>query len=398
MGDGESSLIRDAKVYASDLDVDLDTAIYRLKLQEIAGELDAELATKEADIYAGLWIQHTSPFRIITQFTQSGEETIRPYVEGGPLDGVIEVQTANISLAELKAAQVAADRNIRNIKIPVESGINVFENRVELYVVERSQFDSTLQEVRIELPEYVKVITVSELSIRETDIFAGLALTTCTSGFSVVNSSGTKGIITAAHCSNSQSYNGTSLPFQGSAYGGSYDFQWHTAPGFTVRNLAYDGSGNRYIYSTKHRNNQALNSWVCKYGKTSGYTCGFITNKDFRPGDPSSWSATFILVHRDGVDLSSTGDSGGPWFLGNTAYGVHSGGVGDDAYYMAVNYVDYLDLTVLPVKVYLPLVLKDQSQSQAMGVGPELGNPYPPPNSETFPWDSLSDSQPDPYP
>jgi len=393
----DSALIQDAKTYASEMGVDLETALYRLKLQKAVGDLDAELSAKEVDTFAGLWIQHVPQFRVIVQFTQNGQETIRPYIENGVLEDIIDVRTANVSLSELEAAQATADRNIQNLKIPVESGINVFENRVELYVVERFRFDSALQESRTEFPEFVRVITVSELSVREMDIFAGLPLTTCTSGFSVMNSSGTKGIITAAHCSNSQSYNGTSLPFKASAYGGSYDVQWHTAPGFTVRNLAYDGSSNRYVYSTMHRNNQALNSWVCKHGKTTGYTCGFITNKNFRPGDPSSWSATFILVHRDGVDLSSTGDSGGPWFSGNIAYGVHTGGTGNDAYYMAVNYVDYLDLTVLPLKIYLPFILKDYNQSQSMS-GSGILSPEVLLNNDEVSRESPYGSQSDPYP
>lgn len=277
----------------------------------------------------------------------------------------------------------------------------MFENRVELYVIERSRFEGALQEARIEIPEHVKVITVSELSARETDIYAGLALYSCTSGFAVKNSSGTMGILTAGHCNDIQYYNGISLPMVGNeAYFGPYDFQWHTAPGFTVRNLAFDGTYNRYIYSTKHRNNQAINSWVCHYGMTSGYACGFIIDKNFKPGEPgSTWTPTYMLVHSDDVDLSALGDSGGPWFSGNTAYGVHSGGFVNynDAYYMAINYVDYLDLTVLLGKIYLPLILNEQSHSQTMS-GSGYTNPYPPPNNEIFPVYSSSDPQPNPYP
>jgi len=165
------------------------------------------------------------------------------------------------------------------------------------------------------------------------------------SGFSVKNSSGTKGITTAGHCDNSLSYEGTNLPFQGSLLGGSYDVQWHTAPGFTVRNLMYDGTNNRYVYSTKHRDDQELNEFVCKYGKITGFTCGYIIDKSFDPGP--DYIATFIRIHRDGVNLSEGGDSGGPWFSGNTAYGIHTHGIGDDAAYMAVNYISDLGVTVL---------------------------------------------------
>jgi len=341
----ENPLVRDAQVYASDQGISLDEAIRRLQLQRPIGELNAQLIANERDTFAGLWIQHDPEYRVIVQFTRDSEATIQPYIDNGPLADIVEVRTARVSLAQLEIAQSLVMKAIHDLGVTVNSGINVFENSVELYVIERSQLEAALQEANIQFPEYVKIITVKELSTPEVDIYAGLALSACTSGFSVKNSNGTKGITTAAHCPNSLSYNGTNLPFQGSAYGGSYDVQWHTAPGFTMRNLMYDGIYNRYVYSTKHRNNQALNEFVCKYGKTTGNTCGYIIDKNFDPG--ADYIATFIRVHRDGVNLSEPGDSGGPWFSGNTAYGIHTHGIGDDAAYMAVNYIDILGLTVL---------------------------------------------------
>jgi len=166
----EEALRRDSQEYASHFGVDLDEAVHRLKLQRPAGDLGAELAAKERDTFAGLWIQHTPEFRIIVQFSHDGEETIRAYIENGPLADIVEVRTANVSLAELEAAQAAAGLAIRELGIPVNSGINVFENRVELYVTERARFDAALREANIQLPDYVKVITVGELSTPEADI------------------------------------------------------------------------------------------------------------------------------------------------------------------------------------------------------------------------------------
>ena len=194
------------------------------------------------------------------------------------------------------------------------------------------------------------------------------------------NSNGVKGILTAAHCTDTISYLGVNLPFQNSAYGGPFDFQWHTAPGFDVRNLAYDGTNNRYIFSTKHHDNQAIGSWVCKHGAATGYTCGYISDKNYDPG--ANFTADFIRVHRDGVDLSSGGDSGCPWFFSNIAYGVHTGGIGDDSYYMAVNYIDFLGLSVLTNRIYLPIILNEQIRSQKAG-NPENVDPYPSPNEDT---------------
>jgi hypothetical protein len=299
------------------------------------------------------------------------------------------------TLKQLEAAQATTQFIIRNIDIPTNSGINVVENRVELYVVERSRFDVAMQDTRIQLPPQVKVVTVSELGVQETDIYGGLVLSACNSGFSVINLNGIKGITTAAHCPNLISYNGVNLTFRDEAYGGPYDFQWHTAPGFYVRNWVYDGSYNHYILWTKSRYNQAVGDWVCKHGVATGYTCGAIIDKNYYPGSPMN--STLIRIHSNGVNLSEPGDSGCPWFLGNTAYGSHVGGIGDDAYYMAINYIDYLGLSVLTDKLSLPIVLKGITMSLKEG-SPEFYNPYPSPNDKGTSIKSPSTPEPNPYP
>ncbi len=256
----------------------------------------------------------------------------------------------------------------------------------------------------MELPPEGNVITVSELAKSDRDVNAGLRLNAsngfdCTSGFSVVNSSGVKGILTAAHCYDSMTFNGTDLPFQGSAFGGPCDVQWHTAPGFNVRNLAYDGTNNRLILSSKHRDYQTLNEYVCKYGWASGYSCGNIIDKSFDPG--GAMNNTLIRVHNDdGVHLSEGGDSGGPWFSVNTAYGLHVGGIGDDAYYMAINYIDYLGLSVLTNPLifnYLPFLFFGEDQELNL-TNPMQVDPYPSPSDGWINDNPAFDGVTNPYP
>lgn len=237
----------------------------------------------------------------------------------------------------------------------MDSDINVFENRVEVYVVDRIRFNAAVQSGKVQLPDNVKIITVNQLAKRNVDIYGGLTLSPdCTSGFSVVNAGGTRGIATAGHCPNSMSYNGTNLPYQGELFRDSFDVQWHTAPGFTVRNkIRWSSDGlTRDITSKLERDQQMLNTYVCKYGRTTFYTCGNISSKDYCPTYVPSCDATFIRVNNNAgySNLSSGGDSGGPWFILNTAYGIHSGEPGPDpgdALYMAQNYVGGLGVTVI---------------------------------------------------
>ena len=47
-------------------------------------------------------------------------------------------------------------------------------------------------------------------------------------------------------------------------------------------------------------------------------------------------------MHNDSVDLAEPGDSGGLWFSGTSAFGIMTGDIepGNDADYMAINYID----------------------------------------------------------
>jgi hypothetical protein len=306
----DDALIMDAKAYSSAMGVDVNEAIRRLQLQDDIGELNRELTEKEGETFAGLWIQHQPEYRVIVMFTRDGDTTLQAY-QNGSLAGLVEAHTARATLKELEVAQSQAVQAVSNLGIRISSGINIPNNRAELYALDPVQLTAGLRKVDIQLPDNVDVVKFIELSKDVADIFGGKALTTCTSGFSVKNSSGTKGVTTAGHCSNTQSFNGVNLPWQNGTTGGLFDIQWHSAPGFTVRNLVFDGTYNRFIYSVKFRASQSVGEWVCKYGMTTGYACGTI----------ATTSQDGVNVRLDNMTVQG-GDSGGPWFWNNTAYGT----------------------------------------------------------------------------
>ena len=343
--DGEDidSATREANGYSAHLGVTLEEAQRRLALQTLAGDLDAELTDHEGQTFGGLWIEHTPEFRVVVQLTQDAQETVARHNNSDELAEVLDIRTVDVSLADLREAQSEATGAISSKAIPIESGIDIKGSKVKVYVAERDRLDNEIKGGGVTLPEKVDLVTVASMGQLEADIHGGLALSDCTSGFSVEASDGTKGITTAGHCVNDQAYDGTDLTFEDEEEETNYDIQWHTAPGFTVTNKIQTQSwgSTREITGTVGRSSQSIGSYVCKYGKTTHYTCGYISDKNFWP---DGFSPTFIRVDNSGVydDLSSRGDSGGPWFLLNDAYGTHFGSPGadpDDAIYMAVNYI-----------------------------------------------------------
>lgn len=337
----EDGLAKDAQVYANNMGISIDEAIHRFKLQDLAGELETDLSANYPETFAGLWLEHKPKFHIVASFTRHGQASAAPYIaSNSALEGMVEVRSAAKSLATLQKEQIQAMTAIRRAGIPADLEINVRENRVELKVAERNNFDMAVSRGDVRLPPGVKVITVPGLVVPESHgviIQGGVSLDRCTAGFSVKNPSGVTGLTTAAHCNNAQFIPGwftvgdTALRFRKELLRDRYDVQWHTAPNHTaIPKFVADWNIVRDVTAIKGRGSQVVGGYVCKYGATSGYTCGHISSKWVAPS-PShvpSPDATFIMVTADAgyADLSEPGDSGGPWFNSTTAYGVHVGG------------------------------------------------------------------------
>ena len=362
-GQAEDPFGPEAQSYAEDFGVTVDEARRRLGLQEEIGQLDSDLSTGEANTFAGLWIQHEPEFSVIVKFTENGTDTIRPYVDGGDLEDLVQVGTAQFTVEQLEAAQIGAIGMADQTGVLFEAGINIFENRAEIYTLNLAALADGLEREGLALPEGTHVVEVPGLSEMTADIYGGLHLSNCTSGFAVEDEHGNKGITTAGHCANNLRYKGDDLDFEYQSLGGSADVQWHTAPGYTVKNkIRTNGGGStKNITGIVERDDQPISSYVCKYGKTTGYGCGHIMDKTFRlPGNcpgGCTWNATFIRVKAsDGQRLSEHGDSGGPFYSGTQAWGtmaakieVQSGGswLRNDAVYMAVDYIGLMDVDVL---------------------------------------------------
>lgn len=152
------ALRRDAEVIASDLGISVDEAVRRLSLQDSIGKLNAQLEQEEVDTFAGLWVQHEPEFLVIVAFTRDGQETIEPYVRDTPLAELIEVRTAEVSLAELQAIQREVTPMVIGLGFSFILGINVQENRVELDITDQAVWEAALQQAGLQLPEHVEVI------------------------------------------------------------------------------------------------------------------------------------------------------------------------------------------------------------------------------------------------
>lgn len=336
--EGEAGGIQqDAAEYAGSFRVTLQEGARRLQLQDAVDALNARLTHEQAATFAGLSIEHTPDFHVVARFTRDGEETLRPYLTPA-LAAVVRVEPARFTLQQLERRLEASYNRVRAAGIPAAGALDVRANRAEVHV----QRGRSAAARAVLAAGEAAVVEVDHLPREEATMYGGLSITGCTSGFTVRNSSGTRGVSTAGHCGDGQTLLGIALTFRGQAYSGSYDIQWHSAAGHTFTNTIKVGTGTRSILGTRARSSQTVGSQVCKQGRTTGYTCGTISTTSYC----ASGACTWVRVAGNGVNLSEGGDSGGPWFSGNTAYGSHTYGIGNDSAYMPVDYFSGISVTI----------------------------------------------------
>jgi hypothetical protein len=107
----------------------------------------------------------------------------------------------------------------------------------------------------------------------------------------------------------------------------STDAQWHTTPGLSTPNKVYLKDINSWVV-INHRtgiSGQNVGGAFCKAGWTTGFDCGNLDNKGFCATWVPNWTCTYGMGSKDGLDMASTGDSGGSIWSGDSAWGILSG-------------------------------------------------------------------------
>ncbi|MEN2468058.1 S1 family peptidase [Ornithinibacillus sp. JPR2-1] len=153
----------------------------------------------------------------------------------------------------------------------------------------------------------------------------GTNLGTCTAAFTLRNNVGSVGLSTAGHCGESKSsrtysdrtMSGTHTVYSLYVHQGSYgdlamytNAQLNAVPFFYYNTSA--GRNTTGVYSPRVGVN------VCNFGKETGYKCRQVHKTGLKHG--SYGNQVVVTAH-----VTTGGDSGGPWFYGNSAVGVHSG-------------------------------------------------------------------------
>ncbi|MDX3387305.1 S1 family peptidase [Streptomyces niveiscabiei] len=181
----------------------------------------------------------------------------------------------------------------------------------------------------------VSVEVVKDASLDQQDAYirgGGYLSVGCTAGFNLKEISGdTKRLGTAGHCttgggsqtySNHSTHGGSTSVSNVWTHQGSSGDLGYTSRGNKTSTRTFYQSTNSTRYADDRGTMPAVGTSICKFGRTSGKTCSTVSIRNATVG-----SLQHMVVMRGGN--CRPGDSGGPWYNGGTAYGIHSGVLND---------------------------------------------------------------------
>jgi hypothetical protein len=341
--------------YMADHGVDASAANRNLAIQAAFTELDGHISQIAGDVLSSTWTHHGKVPVLEVRLKEGTDDAtiVKALTDLSPLI-VVTVGADESAARDLQAVATALAGLDGVVGIGVDGATGKVQVDVGAELRGSAGADDAVRSSLTQsgiLPESV-IIEVSEGTVGDTRR-GGLHMSSCTTGFSVQNSSGTKGIITAGHCGNSQSYRlyGSptwySMTYQNELRSANADLQWHTtAATEEPRFHANSTSSSRVLTSVVPRADQG-GDYVCSRGKASGYRCGNLTSISYQPtwsGACPNTTCNAVFVRVDAG--TAGGDSGSPWFNANAGYGIQKGGSSTYSVYTSTNYFGSLGVAV----------------------------------------------------
>jgi hypothetical protein len=355
------ALAEDAVQYAAQFGVTPDEALRRLKAQQASVAATDAIAREFADRLAGISIEHVPSYRIDVLLTGSEPVADRD-ADGVPISFRVGARATHAQ------AVAALRRHLIDLRtdLPNARGAGYDQRTGEVVLLVSSEdaqrFGIDAIHARAEQVSGVPVRVVinelheSNMSVDGGGRVEGLNSLTkrrnmCTTAFVVTNGE-TTAITTAAHCPDELTYvdrdgSTVTLPMIGSWGAGYQDVQINGSPD-SPEPLFYSNRGAgtlRRLISWRNAASTRGGDFVCHYGESSGYSCATVELTDYAPpGDLCGGPCSPTWVTVKGPSCIA-GDSGGPVFSGEVAFGIAKGvnrtGAGQCLfyYYMSTDYL-----------------------------------------------------------
>lgn len=194
------------------------------------------------------------------------------------------------------------------------------------------------EEILGRLPEDLRSsveLIINDSPIHEEDHAFGGQKTTytgdntfCTSGWTVydITETGPRyGVTDAGHCSikNRISAANHHMTLRGEHYGSWGDVEWFTTDTNEIPEFFAGPDTRRPVLQVEPRESISVNETICLFGRGS-----LVKNCTAKVDYVSQACGSLNRMVVMDKDIGQSGDSGGPWFYGNRAYGGHHGPCG----------------------------------------------------------------------
>lgn len=341
----------DVSERAAHLDVSLNEADLRLRLERASIGIEPMLIEAFPDTFAGMWLETEGSPGLTVALTKGAEAALPVIRSMFAIPEAVRTVGVEHSLADLLALQrrLMLDRSALQAEaLPLvhalaptggnyDLDVDTHRNTVVVHLEDRTD---ALASAFAELYG-TEMLTVEgnrgsphcSISDCRYTLRGGLRVedrygSDCTSGFSAVSGS-TYFMLSAAHCSSAPARH-----HAGEYYGsvdreleyGRVDAERHyrpwPSPWYISASILVDSTDIRPIRYHISWENTARGTWVGKSGEETGTTRGHITSKYHSP-----WWVADSNRFLKAEYCTEVGDSGGPVFNTNTAYGINSGGV-----------------------------------------------------------------------
>lgn len=336
----EESLKDDLGITAEGRGWTFEEAEAQYQVAEIIGEIAAKIAPERLDVFVGTALAEKPGGTPTLYLKGESDSFVREVIKESGLD-VIVADGQPYSFLELQERNQRLNRELTGLGYgDLSSGFDITNlGAISVEIAAERELPSDPEEILKGLSEEfqkgVELTVADKLGNTAEHGYGGMAAYTgatfnCTTGWTVVNPSGTTGVSTAGHCTGiSQAWQPghgmIDLDFQQQHRGYWGDMEWHTTPG-------HIDVAEFYAHPNTRRPTLTVEPWysftvgesICMFGRSTNVRhCSLDVQNTW-------WSCTLdgfltdSLVRMDG-DVTIGGDSGGGWSWNNRAYGSHVG-------------------------------------------------------------------------
>ena len=269
----------------------------------------------------------------------------------------LQIEASEFSLQDMEDMSSRAAAGLRRAGLTdFSTGADIRSGKIEIELSDsdlervRKTAEDVLASLDLTLRARAEASVVRGRVLADTHSYGGGKLTRwsthkCSSAFVVERTSdGVDGVLTADHCvpANINKYEETNgsrcnIYYQGSSLGSLGDAAWYTTTHTEYDDFYYSHWSRRDVTGLKEHLWMDVGDVVCRYGRTTGSGSGCKAIKQLFVSGGGYGS--LIRTHPTG---DQGGDSGGPWYVSGTAWGIHKGhfASNNDSVFTAVSVVD----------------------------------------------------------